>query len=59
MGTFTCKRCHNPADLLEEFPGRVCLDCWAQQEDSRPLPTADELTRLWTSPRMIRRSRTR
>jgi methylphosphotriester-DNA--protein-cysteine methyltransferase len=56
MGTFTCKRCRQDADLLEEFPGRVCLACWAQQEDAKPLPTAEEITRLWTSPTMVRRT---
>jgi hypothetical protein len=47
VSTFTCRRCHKEADLLEEFPGRVCLDCWAQQEQHKPLPTAAEIAAMW------------
>ncbi len=53
VSTFTCRRCHKQADLLEEFPGRVCLDCRAQQKDSRPLPTAAEVVGVWTDSKMI------
>jgi hypothetical protein len=57
MATFTCKRCHRSADLLEEFPGRVCLDCWAQLHNDDPLPTAEDVTALWTDPKILRRKR--
>jgi hypothetical protein len=57
MATFTCRRCRKDADLLTEFPGRVCLDCWAQQQEKMPMPTAQEVTDMFRSPKILRRQR--
>lgn len=48
--TFTCATCGNERDELERFPGRLCVDCWAQTPKGRYVPTADELTRMWGGP---------
>jgi hypothetical protein len=33
--------------LYETFPGNICLVCHAKEEEGKPLPTAQELARMW------------
>jgi hypothetical protein len=40
-----CTACETPTDRLDLFPGDLCLSCYAATEP--PMPTADELTRMW------------
>lgn len=47
MKTTTCTTCAKTIDVLEEFPGGVCLDCWAASPEGRRMPTAEELTAMW------------
>ena len=47
MNTFTCTSCSTVADALEEFPGGVCLPCWAVSPEGRHIPTTAELTTMW------------
>ena len=42
-----CKECAVEIHPLEQFPGCVCLECWAKAKENEPLVTADELTRMW------------
>jgi len=48
--TFTCSRCETEHDWLEEFPGKLCLDCYAQSPEGRRMPTADEVVAMWGGP---------
>jgi hypothetical protein len=45
--TFTCKTCHAEQSYLEEFPGGICLDCYAKSPEGRRMPTADEVVGMW------------
>lgn len=45
--TFNCTACSATADALEEFPGGVCLTCWAASPEGQRMPTAAELTAMW------------
>jgi hypothetical protein len=45
--TVTCKSCGEQSDPLAIFPGTVCLDCWEISQRDAPLPTAQELARMW------------
>ncbi len=33
--------------LYETFPGNICLVCHAKEEEGKPLPTAQELAKMW------------
>ena len=35
-----CKRCGKKTDVLEIFPGGVCLGCWEKKEGKAPLTEA-------------------
>ena len=50
MKTFVCTKCGTEHDHLEQFPGMVCLKCWAVSPQGRYLPTADEMVRMWGGP---------
>jgi hypothetical protein len=45
--TFTCTTCNTTASALEQFPGGVCLQCWAASPEGQRMPTAEELTAMW------------
>lgn len=47
MATMECKSCGRTIDKLEEFPGGVCVDCYANTPEGRRMPTADEVTAMW------------
>lgn len=47
MTTTTCTTCSKVIDRLEEFPGGLCLQCWADSPEGRYMPTAEELTAMW------------
>ena len=36
-----CKRCGKKTDVLEIFPGGVCLGCWEKKEGKAPLTESD------------------
>lgn len=55
LGTFTCATCGTEHSRLEEFPGGICLPCYADSPEGRRMPTADEVVRMWGGP--ARRSR--
>ena len=48
--TFDCTKCGTTHSFLEEFPGGVCLKCWAMSPQGRYVPTADELVQMWGGP---------
>jgi hypothetical protein len=54
MSTFDCKTCGKTTDLLEEFPGRICLACYEISQIGAPLPSQQELLAMFTSPKMLR-----
>ena len=33
--------------LYETFPGNICLVCHAQEEEKKPLPTAQQIRQMW------------
>jgi len=55
--TLTCTACRAEFHWLEEFPGRICLACYARTQEGQPLPTAEELVAMWGGP--VRKGRTR
>lgn len=53
--TIICTTCDKAHDLLESFPGNLCLACYAESPEGRRMPTADELVAMWGGP--VRRTR--
>jgi len=50
MSTIICTGCQATIDPLAEFPGRLCLECYAVVFDSQPAMTADELADMFRNP---------
>lgn len=46
-GSFTCRTCETEHDRLTEFPGGICLDCYAKSPEGRRMPTASEVRSMW------------
>jgi hypothetical protein len=42
-----CSDCGSELSLLDAFPSDRCLDCHAIAVKDEPLPTAQELARMW------------
>ena len=36
-----CKRCGKETEILDVFPGGICLDCYAAKEGQQPLTQSD------------------
>ena len=36
-----CKRCGEKTEVLDVFPGGICLDCYAAKEGQQPLTQSD------------------
>ena len=45
-----CKSCSKAIDRLEEFPGGICVDCYAASLAGQAPITAEQLTALWGGP---------
>ena len=43
----TCADCLTPLERIDAFPGRLCLDCYAESQRNKPLPTAAEIVNMW------------
>jgi hypothetical protein len=43
----TCKGCGKDVDPLEVFPGDRCLDCHKVIVSMLPMPTADQIVKMW------------
>ncbi|MGV8972209.1 MAG: hypothetical protein ACOH10_07790 [Rhodoglobus sp.] len=43
----TCTGCAKDLEPIDAFPGGRCLACYAADTANDPLPTADELARMW------------
>lgn len=39
--TVKCKRCGKATNVLDVFPGGICLDCYAAKEGKQPLSNSD------------------
>jgi hypothetical protein len=33
--------------LYETFPGNICLVCHAKEEETKPMPTAQDIRKMW------------
>ena len=42
-----CSKCESVIHWLEVFPGNYCLACHAEMEESKPLPSAEELAQMF------------
>jgi len=51
----TCKDCKADVDPLAIFPGNRCLECHKVATANDPMPTADDIVRMWGGP--VRRRR--
>lgn len=47
MANKNCATCANEITPLEEFPGGICVDCYAIEFDKRPMPTAEDITAMF------------
>ena len=45
--SFTCATCAGTFDYLEQFPGDLCVTCYANTPAGRYVPTASELVSMW------------
>jgi hypothetical protein len=34
----------------ETFPGNICLVCHAKEEETKPMPTAQDIRQMWGNP---------
>jgi len=48
--TFACRACSAQTHWLEEFPGRICFDCYTKTQAQAPMPTADQIVSMWGGP---------
>ncbi len=47
MDTIICTKCQTTINPLEEFPGRVCLECHAIAFDAQPVMTSEQLADMF------------
>ena len=47
MKLTTCTGCKVPTDVLDVFPGGLCVTCYANSPAGERMPTAAEVTVLW------------
>lgn len=45
-----CKSCSKAIDRLEEFPGGICVDCYATSPAGQAPISSDELVAMWGGP---------
>lgn len=43
----TCKGCGKDVGPLEVFPGDLDVECYAKTQEGLPLPTAQDIVRMW------------
>lgn len=46
-GLKACAGCAAPLATLDEFPGGLCLPCYADSPAGRRMPTASEVAVMW------------
>jgi predicted nucleic acid-binding Zn ribbon protein len=44
---FVCAACGGTFDVLEMFPGSVCVECFAASPDGQRMPSAAEVVAMW------------
>ena len=42
-----CTGCGQPIEPLTDFPGPLCLTCYAKSQEGAPMPTADDIVSMW------------
>lgn len=50
MAIVNCTKCNVEIDKLAVFPKGYCVDCHAEVT---PMPTAEEVTRLWSDKELL------
>lgn len=45
--TKKCFSCANQISVLEEFPGGICVECYAIEFDKQAPPSDDDITKMF------------